>query len=898
MSSFVFDFHDIDKTIPKAIGIQVVGGKGANLGELIRVEGIHVPDGFCISTDAFKRVIEKESSINKLLDQLSLLASDKQEKISELSGEIRRIIEQISIPQDINEEITRHLSRFDEKNAYAVRSSATAEDLPTASFAGQQDTYLNIIGKEAILKHISKCWASLFTERAVIYRIQNGIDHGKVHMSVVIQKMVFPLVAGVLFTADPITANRKVLSIDASFGLGEAMVSGLVNADTYKVCNGKIIDKKIYAKKLAIYASKEGGTKEQEIVPERQATQALTDRQILQLERIGRRIEEHFGRPQDIEWCLVDPNIEFGKAFYIVQSRPITTLYPIPDPPPARLWRPIETSDQENHVFVSVGHQQMMTDAMKPLGLSFYLLMTPAPMRVAGGRLFVDVTPLLASPASRQTVIETLGKSDPLIKDALMTIVERGDFIKSIPNVGIRKSPDESNKATSPAGSPPKIEVGNDPTIVADLIKTSQTSVEALKQNIHTKSGSDLFDFILEDIQELKKMLFDPRQMGVIMAAMNASSWINEKMNEWLGEKNVADILSQSVPDNITSEMGLALLDVADVIRPYPKVIEYLSRQIGIKDDNFLDEVVKFNGGQETRDAINAYLNKYGMRCAGEIDITRTRWSENPITLVPVILNNIKNVELSAGKRKFEQGRQEALKKEQELLNRLKLLHDGAQKAEETKRMIDLIRNFSGYREYPKYSIVSRYFIYKLALLKEAEQLVRSNLIHEKEDIYYLTFEELRDVVRTKKLDYDIISKRKDEYKSYEKLSLPRVITSEGEIIVGKYKPRNFPAEAMVGLPVSSGVVDGRARVILNMEDADLEDGDILVTSFTDPSWTPLFVSIKGLVTEVGGLMTHGAVIAREYGLPAVVGVENATNLIKDKQRIRVNGTEGYVEIL
>ncbi|HLJ33724.1 MAG TPA: PEP-utilizing enzyme, partial [Ktedonobacteraceae bacterium] len=265
---------------------------------------------------------------------------------------------------------------------------------------------------------------------------------------------------------------------------------------------------------------------------------------------------------------------------------------------------------------------------------------------------------------------------------------------------------------------------------------------------------------------------------------------------------------------------------------------------------------------------------------------------------VPLILSNIKNFEPGESQRRFEQGRQEALNKEQELLDRLKQLPDGEEKANETKRMISLIRNFIGYREYPKYSMVHRYFVYKQALLKEAEHLVQANVIHEKEDIYYLTFQELREVVRTHTLDYQIISKRKDEYTFYEKLTPPRVLTSDGEIIAGEYKRERLPAEALVGMAVSSGVIEGRARVIFHMEDADLSDGDILVTSFTDPSWTPLFVSIKGLVTEVGGLMTHGAVIAREYGLPAVVGVERATKRIKDGQRIRVNGTEGYVEIL
>jgi rifampicin phosphotransferase len=286
------------------------------------------------------------------------------------------------------------------------------------------------------------------------------------------------------------------------------------------------------------------------------------------------------------------------------------------------------------------------------------------------------------------------------------------------------------------------------------------------------------------------------------------------------------------------------------------------------------------------------------MRCVGEIDVTRPRWRERPTTLVPLLLGNIKSFEPGAGSRKFEQGRQEALKKEQELLARLKQLPEGEQKAGETQRMINRLRIFIGYREYPKYGIVSRYFIYRQALLKEAERLVQARVLQEKEDISYLTIQELREVVRTKQLDGEIVSRRKDEHERYRKLTPPRVITSEGEIIAGAYKRADLPAGALVGLPVSSGVVEGRARVLLDLADAELAAGDILVTPFTDPSWTPLFVSIKGLVTEVGGLMTHGSVIAREYGLPAVVGVEHATRLIRDGQRIRVHGTEGYVELL
>jgi len=341
--------------------------------------------------------------------------------------------------------------------------------------------------------------------------------------------------------------------------------------------------------------------------------------------------------------------------------------------------------------------------------------------------------------------------------------------------------------------------------------------------------------------------------------------------------------------------MGLALMDVADVIRPFPDVVEFLQH---IEDEDFLNELPKLADGREARDAIQAWLDKYGMRGVGEIDITRPRWSERPTMLVPMILDNIKNFEPGAGERRFEQGRQEATKKEQELLERFRALPDGEQKAEETKRMIDRVRTFAGYREYPKYAMVSRYFVYKQALMEEAERFVHAGVLREKEDIFFLRFQEIEDVLRTNRVDEEVIRQRKEAFKSYRALTPPRVLTSDGEALTGSYRRTDLPASALVGLPVSAGTIEGRARVILDIAEADLEAGDILVTAFTDPSWTPLFVAIKGLVTEVGGLMTHGAVIAREYGLPAVVGVEHATRLIQDGQRIRVHGTDGYVELL
>jgi rifampicin phosphotransferase len=860
---YVLDFEDINQT-----QVAVAGGKGALLGELSRIEGIRVPAGFCVTTDAFQQILAQAPSIDDRLDRLSRLKPYDREAIRALSAEIRRALEGIAIPEDLASAITLPVARLGEQAAYAVRSSATAEDLPTASFAGQQDTYLNVVGSAAILQHVSRCWASLFTERAVTYRLRNGFDHRKVHMAVVVQLMVFPQAAGILFTADPVTSNRKVTYVEASFGLGESLVAGLVNADVYKVHDGEVVAKAVATKQLAIHASPAGGTEELAVEPERQGQPALTDAQVVRLAQLGRRIEAHFSHPQDIEWCLVEDE------FQIVQSRPITTLFPIP-----------AAADQENHVYVSVGHQQMMTEAMRPLGVSVWQLTAMAPMHEAGGRLFVDVTQQLASPTTRVGLLEVVGRGDPLIGDALQTILERGDFLPSLPDEG---------PGGPPVGGTPA-QIDTDPAVVAELIERNQASIAGLKGDIRTKSGPALLDFILADVQELRRLLFDPRSFQVFMAAMEATWWLNEHVQAWLGEKNAADTLTRSVPHNVTSEMGLALLDVADVIRPHPGVVAFLQH---VEDESFLDELPTLEGGREARDGILAYLDKYGMRCVGEIDITRPRWSERPTTLVPMILGNIKNFEPGAGERRFERGRQEACKKEQELLARLRALPDGERKAEESKRMIDRVRTFIGYREYPKYGMVSRYFVYKQALLEEAERLVQAHLLREKEDIFYLTFQELRDVVRTNQVDEQLIRQRKDAFRSYQALTPPRVLTSDGEVLAGAYRRVDVPAGALVGLPVSAGTIEGRARVILDIEQADLDAGDILVTAYTDPSWTPLFVAIKGLVTEVGGLMTHGAVIAREYGLPAVVGVEHATQLIRDGQRIRVHGTDGYVEIL
>ena len=847
----MIDRYVLDIARVAATDVALAGGKGANLGELMRIGGVHVPAGLVVTTSAFRRIMAAVPGIDQRLDRLAGLDPGDRGAISALSAEVRRAIEAVPVPGDLAAEITGAVASLGGQAACAVRSSATAEDLPTASFAGQQDTYLNVTGPAEIIRHVSRCLASAFSERAVTYRLRNGFSHRQVQMAVVIQVMVVAEASGVLFTADPVTSNRKVVSVEAVPGLGEALVSGLVNADVYRVRDGQVTERQ----------------------PKGQPV--LTDAQLVRLAALGRRIEAHFGCPQDIEWCLA------GDEFQIVQSRPVTTLFPVP-----------EAGDDGNHVYVSVGHQQMMTDPIKPLGISVWQLTAAGPMATAGGRLFVDVTRQLGAPATRARIVKALGTSDPLIGDALQRVIDRGDFIPALPDEDAARSLPRSVVAH---GGPVPVET--DPAVVTAMLDRTRASLDALKRGIRGRRGQDLLDFIAADVQELKKVLFTPQSLQMIMAGMAASEWLNEHLLEWLGERNAADTLTQSAPGNVTAEMGLALLDVADAIRPHPAVVSFLAQATG---PEFMDQLPAVSGGRAARDAISAFLDQYGMRGTGEIDISRPRWSERPDLLLPVLLGNVRNLGPGAAKERFERGQQEASDKEQELLARLRAPSrpDGEREAAETKEMIDRVRTFAGYREYPKYHMVSRYFVYKQALLGEAARLVTAGVLPEPEDIFYLTFGELRDVVRSGQADQGLIRQRKQQFLAQAALTPPRVLTSDGEAVAGSYRRGDVPPGALTGLPVSAGTVEGRARVVLDLAEADLGPDDILVTPYTDPSWTPVFVAIRGLVTEVGGLMTHGAVIAREYGLPAVVGVEHATRLIADGQRIRVHGTDGYVELL
>ena len=886
-NKYILFFHEIDKK-----DIQLVGGKGANLGEMTKA-GFKVPYGFCVTTDAYNAFLQH----NNLLDFISKVIKDANlVNIKYIGEKIREKVSKSEIPADIAMEILMAVNKTGSDSYYAVRSSATAEDLAFASFAGQQDTYLNIkgdnsiAGENSLLLSVRDCWASLFTDRAILYRIQNKIAHEKVYMSAVVQKMVMPEVAGIMFTADPLTGHRGIISIDASYGLGEALVSGLVSPDIYKFRKSNLqIDSKIIGdKKLAILPIQVGGTKKVAISSEKSKSQVMTDSQIKKLALLGIKIEKHYGCPQDIEWCLEKDEL------YIVQSRAITSLFPLPSPLP---------KDDVLHAYVSFNHFQVMTDPISPLGIDILRIVLPFDkgarseseykfLTSAAGRIYIDLSELLQFKKIRKAIPAFIKNIDTLLAEALIELIKRPDFetrIKRNKHIGVAllkyMRPIFTNGIKNVTYKKPEGSI----EFMNHYVKSRVNQAAKIIGN--AKQGVDKLEAIYEAASFYKDLQNLIPRMAPGIISFKALESLEQKL---LGTNHYVNTIAKGLEGNITTEMGLLVGDLADIIRKSPDLV----REFENEDYNTLfSRIEELKGNDEFKNKFNFFMDKYDMRAAGEIDIAKDRWIENPQPLVKSILAIIRTSEEGVHRKEYRDILEKAKKAADELIKEVEAKH-GKVKGKIVRRLIRVLRNVLPTREHPKYLIMKIILIFKKALLEEANILVQKGNLSLDRDIFYVSFWELYAAIQNNENLKELVCQRKEQYNHYKKLSTPRVLTSDGEEIKSGYKRENIPEGALQGIPVSAGVIEGIARVITDPSDASLNKGEILVAPFTDPGWTPLFINAAGLVMEIGGLLTHGTVVAREYGIPAVVGVSDATKTIKTGQKIRVDGNNGFVMIV
>lgn len=872
-----------------------VGGKAANLGELTRAD-LPVPPGFCVTTNAYTRATQ-QADLETILENLAATRADEGERLKQYAAALRERIVAIAIPAEIEEAITRAYQQFapGAPIPVAVRSSATAEDLPFASFAGQQDTYLNIVGIEAILDAVRRCWASLWTERAVSYRASNGIDPRSVRLAVVIQQMVASEIAGVLFTANPLTGRRRQAVIDANPGLGEAVVSGAVNPDHFVVntSSGEILERRLGDKRVVIRATPGGGTQQIEIAGNDAA--CLSDEQIRALARLGAQVEAHYESPQDTEWA-----IDTAGQLWLTQARPITTLYPLPADAPL--------DENELRVYISLSVLQGVYRPFTPMGVQAFRLISSAATSFAlgkppknpatglpflldiGQRLFLDATAILRNPLGREVVIQLLRGMEAQSG----AIFSRLILDPRLASATTSKWP--TLRKLLPIALRTRV-----PMRIAGALLRPQTAHKRfaeletyLRQNETLPAGASAVDYlaaferrILHGIPRVARSILATGLAGIVAATLAP------RLMKKIATPDEVQTVLRGLPHNPTTEMDLALWALSQRIAAEPAVANLLKQT----PPEQLAET--YRAGQlpsSLQQDLTEFLSRYGHRAVAEIDLGLARWSEDPTHILGVLANylQIDNPDLAPDVQ-FARGAREAEAMIAELSKRAR--RKGWLYSKLVRFNLSRIRELTGMREAPKYSVVLLFAGGRELLWSAGKALAQAERLEQAEDIFLITLPEARAAASGQDLRSLVRERRASYEHEMGRRHLPRVLLSDGTEPSAATQASGISEGTLTGSPASAGVVTGRARVIVDPIGAHLEPGEILVAPSTDPGWTPLFLTAGGLVMEMGGSMSHGSVVAREYGIPAVVGVHGATEHITTGQSITVDGSNGVILI-
>ncbi len=874
--------------------LNLAGGKASKLGSLLGA-GIPVPGGFVVTTEAY-RAFESENGLWVKIDALvyGTIPSGPAE-LDSVSEAIRSLFSGGKLSAHLVAQISEAYGRLGASPAVAVRSSATAEDLPDMSFAGQQDTFLNVVGHEALLDAVVRCWSSLWTARAIGYRQRNGIAHNDVALAVVVQEMIQSEASGVMFTANPVSENRAQVAIEATLGLGEALVSGMVEPDTYTVEGGIISGKSLGAKALAIRSRSEGGT--QTAAEDNAGLQALPDSAILELARFGRKIEQVFGESQDIEWAWANGDLS------IVQSRPITTLYP-----------PLRGNEEGRFLSLfSLGAIQGMLDPFTPLGIDFFKEMIGrfAPLfgfrgtldgqrglYEAGMRIFLNFTPLLRSKGGRAFMRLYSKAVDPgsaeiarmLLRDPRLAIRKPGMKLRTALGfawIGKSIAFGVLRNLASPSAGRKRIGLFID-GLVARIVAKHE-AVGNLAQRIA----------VVEEVIRSLPPIFYKRLIPCVASGQVPFQLLLRFFSKVPRGPETVMELTRGLPFNVTTEMDLALWAVSRVIKNDRAAETHFGKADAASlAKNYLDGSLP----PAAQEAIKVFMERYGMRGIGEIDMGRSRWKEAPASL----LQSLKSYLAMDGGDKapdavFRGSGRAAASARLELLAMTRALPGGRLKVHRIDGMIKRTRELAGLRETPKFCAVKVLGAQRDGLLASGRDLRSAGILESPGDIFFLHIAELKAIASGEKGEWKaLVARRKESYdREKKRRRIPRVLLSDGTAFYGGIGAANTDAPGVLcGNPVSAGVAEGTVRVVFEPHATVLLPGEILVCPGTDPAWTPLFLAAAGLVMEVGGVMTHGSIVAREYGIPAVVGVHEATVRLKTGQRVRVDGGSGTVTLL
>lgn len=865
------------------LSLSEAGGKAANLSALIG-NRFPVPPGFVLLTSAYRFFVED----NDLEQRIEALLNDMNGGLLEparVSKEIRSSFENAVLPGMLRIPIIKAYRKLDKRTRkkgtgqgelpVAVRSSATAEDMEHASFAGQQDTYLDVSGKRDLLLSVKRCWGSLWTERAMHYRTRNGISHDGLAMAVVVQQMIRSEFSGVLFTADPLTGNRKRMLLESSRGLGEALASGKVEPDRFTIDRERweIEDRNISKRALG------------------RGDEHLPDETILDVARLSERVERSFGSPQDIEWAYADGKI------HVIQSRPITTLYPLPSPMPD--WADI-------HLYVSFNAAEGICEPFTPMGIyALQRIFSRFTVRgktshgrkevhpvfvEAGGRLYADVTMFFRSKLLH-------GAIDYIIKEFLSTEID--DFHSRL---GKRKSYRFQAlpvRQTLRYLTLPLPRMGYFPRAVFSpsrarerYLKKAGEFVERAENELKNVNGLMPLLEVMDKNLDLafKNLILPAIPLGMVGAGLLT---LAEKLTKRSGGPRMdMKRLMKGAPHNLTMDMNKALWSIAEGISSRNEGSKW--KEIGT--DDIASRYTEGKIPRETGNEIGDFLRDFGHRGPGELDLGRARWVDDPAPLFEMIRSYLSQMDDQEYSRSlFSEGARGVHKNIDQLLSLPKSGSLGVFRSRLLKIATRRIQALGGLREAPRFYCVRLSALYRSALIRQGEEMTTEGALEHPEDIFFLLPEELRKHARKEDIDITgLVKERKGRYKCQaEKRVFPLLLTSDGEVY---YKtPMKTSGKEITCQPVSPGIARGRIRVIRDPGSSKLLPGEIIVCRATDPGWTPLFIGAGGLIMEIGGAATHGAIVAREFDLPAVAGFHNATVELKDGEEVMVDGTKGVV---
>lgn len=904
----------LDLSMLDAGMLALVGGKAANLGELLAA-GLPVPEGFCLTTTAYRQLVSGSgavlpglAAVYATLGTAGDAAAKEAPGVGGPAGAARAAILAAPVPAAVSAAVVQAYAALGPDVPVAVRSSATAEDLPFASFAGQQETYLNVVGVPALLKAVRNCWASLWTDRATAYRASLGMDPAGVALAVVVQRMVDADTAGVMFTANPLTGSRRQTVIDASPGLGEAVVSGAVNPDHFVVdaLTGKVLERKAGDKGMEIRPLPGGGT---EVRESRAAggTPCLTDTQVAGLVRLGQQAEAHFGVPQDIEWA-----IDSAGALWLTQSRPITTLYPVPKSNGAAGTvlagrNPVGGT----RAYLCFSLAQGLTRPLTPMGLAAVRLIAssiataagfpvpdprrgPSPYAEAGQRIYVDFTTPIRSAVGRRIVprvfdimeARTAAVMRQLFEDPAFSVTTRTPFglLHHVAPVAARaKVPATLLRAlVRPEAALRRLDRFIR-EFDASLVLDDGAAPLARLDHVESFLGSRLF-LIVPAILPLPALGF--AMLGVAGKLLGGNPW------------DELQPVIRGLPNNITTQMDLELWDLAEAIRD-----DAQSRSALMAGDAaVLAEAFRTGGLPPRLEAgLTRFLDRYGHRAVAEIDVGQPRWSEEPAHILGILANYLRLEDPAlAPDVQFSKAAEEAEAQVERLVTRAAAR--GRIRGMLVRGALRRARQFAGLRELPKYQLVVGLGEVRRQMLLVGSELAGLGRLEGPDDVFFLAFDEVRQALTgdpetpVPDLRALVAARRGDYDRELGRRHIPRVLLSDGtEPEAVRAAVGNSTEGTLTGSPASAGTVTACARVILDPVGARLEPGEILVAPSTDPGWTPLFLTAGGLVMEMGGPNSHGAVVAREYGIPAVVGVPDATRVIATGQTITVDGGSGTV---